>query len=100
VLKEVVAFKIAEKIAAGPLLVKPFGFDLLIYLNCIEFAMEFCNHTLDLSRGLEKDLQSALLRMHSLKLIHFDIKPENICFSPYFQKYVFIDFGLHRIIKE
>ncbi len=90
----------AQQLLAGPRLLNPFGFDLVIYDNCIEFAMEYCDHTLNLQRGLEKDLQGALIRIHALKLIHFDIKPQNICYSPYLRKYVFIDFGLHRVIKE
>jgi serine/threonine protein kinase len=29
-----------------------------------------------------------------------DIKPENICFSPTLKKYIFIDYGLGKIIRE
>mgnify|MGYP002078927236 CR=1 FL=1 len=38
--------------------------------------------------------------MHYLKLIHADIKPSNVAYSPYHKKYVFIDFGLSLFIKE
>jgi len=38
--------------------------------------------------------------MHRFNIVHFDIKPENIMFSPTFKKAVFIDFGLSEIIKE
>jgi len=38
--------------------------------------------------------------MHSYNIIHFDIKPENICFSSEYNKIVFIDFGLSEIVKE
>jgi serine/threonine protein kinase len=41
-----------------------------------------------------------LLNLHALKIIHFDIKLENIAFSPAFDKYVFIDFGLSKIIRQ
>jgi serine/threonine protein kinase len=38
--------------------------------------------------------------MHSYHIIHYDIKPENICFSKEYNKAVFIDFGFSEIIKE
>jgi serine/threonine protein kinase len=38
--------------------------------------------------------------MHEFKIIHFDIKPENLIYSDHFQKPVFIDFGLSEIINE
>jgi serine/threonine protein kinase len=37
--------------------------------------------------------------MHSLKLIHLDIKPSNIAYSTEFQKYIFIDFGLSIFVN-
>jgi hypothetical protein len=48
VLKELIAFKIAQQIEAGPRLLNPFGFDLLVYDTCIEFGMEYCDHTFNL----------------------------------------------------
>ena len=38
--------------------------------------------------------------MHTINLVHLDIKPANIAFSPRFNKWVFIDFGLSRFIRE
>ena len=38
--------------------------------------------------------------MHILKIIHRDIKPDNIMYSPTFKKLVFIDFGGCLIINE
>jgi serine/threonine protein kinase len=38
--------------------------------------------------------------MHMLKIIHRDVKPENILFSPTFNKHVFIDFGCTGILNE
>jgi serine/threonine protein kinase len=32
--------------------------------------------------------------------VHLDIKPENIAFSLSYNSYVFIDFGLSRMVKE
>jgi len=38
--------------------------------------------------------------MHRLRLVHFDIKPENIMYSRKQGKYVFIDFGLSAFSGE
>lgn len=51
------------------------------------------NDTLDL-------LKEKLRILHAFNIVHLDIKPENIAFSPAYNEYVFIDFGLSRIIKE
>lgn len=38
--------------------------------------------------------------MHSLKVVHRDIKPDNIMYSKSFKKHVFIDFGGSILLKE
>lgn len=38
--------------------------------------------------------------MHMLQVVHRDIKPTNILFSPTFNKNVFIDFGGTEVLKE
>lgn len=35
--------------------------------------------------------------MHSLHLVHLDLKPENIAYSNFFKRWVFLDFGTSRI---
>ncbi len=48
--------------------------------------------------GLE--LKRILKEMHSLSIIHRDIKPCNIMYSPSYQKYVLIDFGISEYVSE
>ena len=38
--------------------------------------------------------------MHTLKMVHRDMKVDNIGWSPYFRRWVFIDFGFAKILKE
>jgi serine/threonine protein kinase len=65
--------KVASILEVGPSMSSPFGFDLVIYRNCIEFTMEFCKYSP--SEYLEIDLKTAMHKLHNLRIIHFDIKP-------------------------
>ena len=38
--------------------------------------------------------------MHSLKLVHRDIKPLNVAWSPTFKRWIFLDFGFSTILQE
>lgn len=38
--------------------------------------------------------------MHSLNIIHGDIKPQNLMWSPKHKKNIFIDFGLSMLLAE
>ena len=99
-LLEYLVFQMAAKLDCGPAMPKIFAFDMVIFKNCIEFTMEFCNHRLQPGPSLAADLIFALRSLHSINVIHFDIKPDNICFSEQAGKAVFIDFGLHEVVRE
>lgn len=38
--------------------------------------------------------------LHAFKIIHVDIKPDNIMYCPIRKKLVLIDFGFSRVIEE
>ena len=44
-------------------------------------------------------LKEKLYKLHLLQIVHMDVKPNNICFSPSMNELVFIDFGLSNIIE-
>jgi serine/threonine protein kinase len=91
---------IASALRIGPKVIKTFGFDIVVYRECLCFSMEFCDMGYYSVGGIEHELKAKLHLLHSLNIVHMDIKPENITFSPYFEEYVFIDFGLSKSIKE
>ena len=64
---------------------KIFGYDIICYDDAIEFAMEFCKKT-DNQEGknLKKELFENMKVMHSLRMVHRDMKFQNIGWSPEF----------------
>lgn len=42
----------------------------------------------------------SMWKMHILNVVHKDIKPTNIMYSPTFRKDVLIDFGCTEVIRE
>jgi len=61
--------------------------------------MECCEPYKPHYHNFEKDLKRSLYLLHMFQIVHLDVKSANICFSPSFGKYVFIDFGLSIVTK-
>lgn len=100
IIKEYCLLAEASSLKAGPAMMNFLNWNLIIYRNCIEFAMEKCENDLSKSASVGQELRESLRALHQRRLIHFDIKPDNICFSPAFNRAVFIDFGLSEIVRE
>ena len=83
----------------GPAYHQIFGFDVLLFDDSIEFAMEMCEQNYLEAERMEKDLIEGLKVMHSLKIVHRDIKDKNVSWSPTFKKWVFLDFGFATFLK-
>ena len=60
--------------------------------------MEYCGGGIIDTGRMKKDLMENLKIMHSLGIVHMDIKPENIGWSNEFKKWVFLDFGFARFL--
>ena len=79
---------------------KYFGFDLLIFNNRIEFAMERCTSISEFNEKIEADIWRNMATLHQWKVLHMDINPQNIMYSPHFQKVVFIDYGFSEVVEQ
>ena len=75
------------------------GFDIIVFNNCVEFAMETCSPICDFTEKERSELLQNLIFLHHFKIFHLDINPSNIMYSPNFQKLVFIDFGFSETIE-
>ena len=51
-------------------------------------------------KAFMKDIKKKLFILRQLHIVHGDIKPDNILYSPGWRRIVLIDFGLSRFIKE
>jgi serine/threonine protein kinase len=101
VLKEYAINYMMSVLEIGPKVLRKFGFDILVYEDCIEYCMEYCQTNKVFEQGkTDLDLKTALLTMHQINLVHLDIKPDNIAYSPHFKKWVFLDFGFSEFIEE
>jgi serine/threonine protein kinase len=45
-------------------------------------------------------LRAQLRLMHEFRIVHLDVKPENVIWSEHQQRAVFIDFGFAEVIRE
>ena len=95
-------FRIAETLEVGPKLHKCYSYDLIAYDDGIEFAMERCFLSPPPIEGksLQEDILKGLKILHTFKIVHQDIKPNNIAWSEKQQQWVFLDFGFARCLKE
>ena len=100
ILKEICFYKIASSLEIGPAYQQIFGFDVLLFDDSIEFAMEMCEQNLEEVERMESDLMKGLKMMHSLKVVHRDIKDKNVSWSPTFKKWVFLDFGFATFLTQ
>jgi serine/threonine protein kinase len=90
--------KIVSTLECSVRMEKYLGFDAIIYQNEYMFAMEKGKIITSVSGELYERLKGCIETLHSYGIIHFDIKPENITYSPYYSKAVFIDFGFSDVV--
>lgn len=88
----------------APKILTPYGFDLICYRNCIEFCMEQClpwySAHIYGPDEIEERLKHCMVVMHLLRIVHRDIKPDNIVWSPSLQQLVLCDFGISTPVAE
>ena len=99
VIREFTFFKIASALGIGPCIENIFGYDIICYNDRIEFAMEHCGND-GYANDKYEQLFEAMKEMHSLKIVHRDMKPDNVDWSPHFSRWVFLDFGFATVLEE
>ena len=101
-IREYAIYKICSMLQVGPQIIFSDGYDLVCFNDCIEFQMELCQPLTrrDGYSSSEQDLKMGLAKLHAFKMVHKDIKPSNIVFSPTLMKNVFADFGLAHSVSE
>jgi hypothetical protein len=105
VLLEFAIARVLSMFSIAPKILNPYGFDILCYRNCVEFSMERCllwsfGYASFNQGEMESRLKYCMKVMHSLRIVHRDIKPGNIVFSPSIGDLVLCDFGISHPIAE
>lgn len=94
--------RVCSMLGIGPKMRVCDGFDITCFEDCLEFTMELCKPLSSLQCQAEESemrLKYCVRLMHSLNLIHKDIKPSNIMYSPSSRDLVLIDFGISEVVK-
>ena len=89
------------------------GFDIITYDDCIDICMEKCWHIgykwekikekdeqKKIRKTFMREMKKKLLILRKLHIVHADIKPDNILYSPGWKNVILVDFGLAMIVKE
>jgi serine/threonine protein kinase len=98
VVKEFCLLKVAAILKVGPQLSNLFGFDIVVFKDCAEFCMEQCRPIYEFSAAMMWALKLKLRSLHCLNIVHLDIKPDNISFSPFLNEPILLDFGLSDVV--
>jgi serine/threonine protein kinase len=88
--------------------------DLVVYENAAVIHMEVCDSLKNklikykvntvalkyITSRIRNDISHCLRVLHSLHIVHKDVKPDNIVWSQSMRKYVLCDFGESLCVKE
>jgi tRNA A-37 threonylcarbamoyl transferase component Bud32 len=75
--------KICSILRCAPHLSLFLGFNLIVYDDSVMFGMGMCRPIDRLDRQMINQLKRNIKTMHKCRIIHFDVKPENLMYSPY-----------------
>jgi serine/threonine protein kinase len=89
---------VAAILKVGPQLSNIFGFDIAVFKDCAEFCMEQCRPIYGFNAEMVRALKMKLRSLHCLNIVHLDIKPENISFSPSLNEPILLDFGFSDVV--
>lgn len=99
VIHEYCVMRVCHFLGCGPFAPRYLGYDIVIFNDAAEFAMEECAAV-----RVEADFMQQMLvglgTMHRFRIMHMDINSDNVMYSPRRGKNVFIDFGFSEVIAE
>jgi hypothetical protein len=96
--------KVCSLLGIGPKIKLEMGFDLVCNRTSIEFYMERCEQVGYCPKGvsietIHKRLRYCVAVLHKHRLIHKDIKPNNMVYSHHFKQYVLCDLGISMPVQ-
>jgi serine/threonine protein kinase len=91
---------VAAILKVGPQLRNLLGFDIVVFKDCAEFCMEQCRPIYEFSAAMMRALKLKLRSLHCLNIVHLDIKPDNISFSPSLNEPILLDFGFSDVVED
>jgi serine/threonine protein kinase len=105
VVKEIAISKLCSVLGVGPEIETSIPFDVVVYDDAIQFHLEKCEqYSIKILRQhgqyFKSDLKECLRVLHSIGIVHRDIKLSNVLWSNKLHRFVLCDFGVSISITE
>ena len=96
IIKEYCIGKISSALECGPFIGNILGFDMIVFNNRIEFAMEQCLPLYEVSDWKSDVLLEEMMTLHNYKVVHLDINPANVMYSRKYENWFSLTLGFPK----